>query len=71
MPASFTYDVFLSHCAKDKAVVRPFDSLSASNGERARVRCRNLHLAEWMREDDLLTTSQLSTFNSQPFGGSA
>ena len=34
----FQYDVFLSHSAKDKAVVRA-SSLSASNGERAGVRC--------------------------------
>ena len=29
---AFAYDVFLSHSAKDKALVRSF-SLSASNGE--------------------------------------
>ena len=46
MPNEFTHDVFVSHSAKEKAVVRPFDSLSASAGERARARCRNLHLAE-------------------------
>ena len=40
MPNDFPYDVFLSHSAKDKAVMLPFDSLSASAGERARVRCR-------------------------------
>jgi hypothetical protein len=34
MADAFKYDVFLSHSAKDKAVVRIF-SLSASNGERA------------------------------------
>ena len=39
MDAQFSYDVFLSHSAKDKAVVR-VSSLSASNGERAGVRCR-------------------------------
>ena len=50
MPDEFPYDVFLSHSAKDKAVVRP-DSLSASNGERAGVRCRSLHLAERLRAD--------------------
>src|ERR1043166_287660 len=42
MADAFKYDVFLSHSAKDKAVVRIF-SLSASNGERAGVRCRTLH----------------------------
>ena len=40
MPDEVPYDVFLSYSAKDKAVVRAF-SLSASNGERAGVRCRN------------------------------
>ncbi len=39
MPDHFPYDVFLSHSSKDKAVVR-FSSLSASNRERAGVRCR-------------------------------
>ena len=43
MPDEFPYDVFLSHTAKDKAVVRA-SSLSASNGERAGVRCRSLTL---------------------------
>ena len=38
-PQEFPYDVFLSHSAKDKAVVR-VPSLSASNGGRAGVRCR-------------------------------
>jgi hypothetical protein len=47
---AFTHDVFLSHSAKDKAVVRA-PSLSASNGERAGVRCRNLHLAGRLRGD--------------------
>ena len=41
MPDAFQCDVFLSHSAKDKAVVRA-SSLSASNGERAGVRCRSL-----------------------------
>ena len=48
----FQYDVFLSHSAKDKAVVRP-SSLSASTGERAGVRCRSLDLAERLRRDGL------------------
>ncbi|MCX6925142.1 MAG: hypothetical protein NT154_18300 [Verrucomicrobia bacterium] len=48
MGAEFQYDVFLSHSAKDKAVVRGL-SLFASNGERAGVRCRNLHLSERLR----------------------
>ena len=39
----FPYDLFLSHSANDKAVVRG-PSLSASNGERAGVRCRSLRL---------------------------
>ena len=47
---AYPYDVFLSHSAKDKAVVRA-SSLSASNGERAGVRCRSLHLAERLRAD--------------------
>ena len=46
----FTDDVFLSHSAKDKAVVRS-PSLSASNGERAGVRCRSLRLAERLQAD--------------------
>ena len=50
MPANdFTHEVFLSHSSKDKAVVRA-SSLSASNGERAGVRCRSLHL---LRADGL------------------
>ena len=38
-----TFDVFLSHSAQDKAVVRAA-SRSASNGERAGVRRRSLNL---------------------------
>ena len=53
MPDDFQYDVFLSHSAKDKAAVRPSHSLSASNGERARVRCRNLHWAKQLRKGGL------------------
>jgi hypothetical protein len=34
---TFTHDVFLSHSAKDKTVVR-VPSLPASNGEKAGVR---------------------------------
>ena len=49
MPENFQYDVFLSHSAKDKAVVRAA-SLSASIGERVGVRCRSLHL---LRKDGL------------------
>ena len=49
MPDEFHYDVSLSHSAKDKAVVRPSRSLSASIGERARVRCRNRHSPERLR----------------------
>ena len=45
--AAFTHDVFLSHSAKDKGVVRA-SSLSASNGERVGVRCRSLDL---LRQD--------------------
>lgn len=44
----FPYDVFLSHSAKDKAVVR-ISSLSASNGERAGVRCRSLLRADGLK----------------------
>ena len=43
MPEGFQHDVFLSHSAKEKVVVRTC-SLSASNGERAGVRCRGLNL---------------------------
>ena len=50
MEQDFQYDVFLSHSAKDKAVVGG-SSLSASIGERAGVRCRSLHLAERSRKD--------------------
>ena len=67
-PESFTRDVFLSHSAKDKAVRAP--SLSASNGERAGVRCRNLHLAEPLRKDGRRNDSQSPTLNPQPLGGS-
>ncbi len=42
----FQHDVFLSHSAKDKAVGRFSNTLSASIGERAGVRCRNSHLAK-------------------------
>ena len=49
---AFTHDVFLSHSAKDKAVVRA-SSLSASTGERAGVRCRSPQLAERLRQDGL------------------
>jgi hypothetical protein len=48
MGQEFEYDVFTSHSAKDKAVVRP-SSLSASIGERAGMRCRSLDLAERLR----------------------
>jgi|GEM_PF-1862553 len=69
MFAEFQYDVFLSHSAEDKAAVRS-SSLSASNGERAGVRCRRFRLAERLRTDGLLNNSQPSTFNSQPPRGS-
>ena len=52
MPDPFQYDVFLSHSSRDKTVVR-VSSLSASNGERAGVRCRSLLLAERLRKDGL------------------
>jgi type I restriction enzyme R subunit len=42
MSSEFQFNVFLSHSAKDKAVVR-VPSLSASVGERARVRCRKYY----------------------------
>ena len=64
MRDEFPYAVFLSHSAKDKAVVRT-SSLSASNGERAGVRCRSPRFAERLRADGVLNNSQLST-NSQP-----
>ena len=50
MPDEFQYDVFLSHSAKDKAVVHS-STLSASIGERAGVRCRSLRYAERLRAD--------------------
>ena len=38
MPDGFQYDVFLSHSAKDKAVVRPFaERLRKEGGKRSRV----------------------------------
>ena len=52
MEQHFQYDVFLSHSAKDKAVVRP-SSLSASTGARIGVRCRSLDLAERVRAHGL------------------
>ena len=56
MSAEFQFDVFLSHSAKDKAVVR-VPSLSASNGERAGVRCRSLFQQDgvrvWLDEEQL------------------
>ena len=57
MRDEFSYDAFLSHSAEDKAVVRT-SSLSASNGERAGVRCRSLRLAERLRADGVLNNSQ-------------
>ena len=50
LPDGFPYDVFLSHRAKDKAMVRSV-TLSASTGERAGVRCRSLRLAERLQAD--------------------
>ena len=47
---TFPYAVFLSHSAKDTAVVRS-PTLSASTGERAGVRCRTLRFAERLRAD--------------------
>ena len=61
MPDEFPYDVFLSHSSKDKAVVRS-STLSASNGERAGVRCRRRNVAERLRA----LFSQPSTLNYQP-----
>ncbi len=46
MNAEFQLDVFLSHSAKDMAVVRYFHPLSASTGERARVRCRRSQMTK-------------------------
>ncbi len=77
---TFPYDVFLSHNAKNKAVVRSFDPLSASTGESARVRCRYFPMAERRRtcravaarrrrKDGLQTASQPSTINYQSTGG--
>ena len=50
MTAEFPYNIFLSHSAKDKAVVRSL-TLSASTGERAGVRCRSRRFAEHLRTD--------------------
>ena len=52
MPDEFQFDVFLSHSAKDKAVVHS-STLSASIGERAGVRCRSLRYAERLRADGM------------------
>jgi hypothetical protein len=46
------HDVFLSHKSKDKAAVFA-SSLSASNGERGGVRCRNGHFAVRPKEAGL------------------
>jgi hypothetical protein len=77
MEQHFQYDVFLSHSAKDKAVVRT-SSLSASTGERAGVSCRSLDLPERWRGDRLnLCVSEilhsafiLRLFPSAPIKGS-
>ncbi len=53
MAEAFQYDVFLSHSAKDKAMGRFSHSLSASTGERVRVRCRSFHLAARLRQNGL------------------
>ena len=71
MPAEFPYDVFLSHSAKDKAVVR-VSSLSASIVERAWVRCRNqlsaerLHAKAEVRRKKEEIELQPSAFRLQP-----
>ena len=62
MPDELQYDVFLSHSAKDKAVVRSV-TLSAATGERAGVRCRSRRFAERLRADEVLNNFQLSTRN--------
>ena len=49
---ALTHDVFLSHSAKDKAGAC-ISSLSASNGERAGVRCRRPYMRERSRADGL------------------
>jgi hypothetical protein len=71
MPNDFQYDLFLSHSAKDKPVVR-VSSLSASNGERAGVRCRSqlsaerLHAKAEVRRKKEEIELQLSAFILQP-----
>ena len=44
MPDEFPYDVFLSHSAKDKAVVRPLAERLGADGVKAliTVECRKL-----------------------------
>ena len=55
--ADFKYDAFLSHSAKDKAVVRSI-TLSAATGERAGVRCRSPRFAERLRADGVPNNPQ-------------
>jgi hypothetical protein len=50
MATDFPCNVLLSHNAKDKAVAC-ISSLSASNGERAGVRCRWLYMIDHLRKD--------------------
>ena len=57
MNESFPYDVFLSHSAKDKAVVRPLAE---------RLRTGRAEAAGRRRKDGLHDNPQLSTFNPQP-----
>jgi hypothetical protein len=70
--SNFPYDVFFSHSAKDKAGVR-VSSLSASNGERAGVRCRSqlsaerLHAKAEVRRKKEEIAPQPSAFILQPF----
>ena len=61
MRQEFEYDVFLSHSAKDKVVVRPL-------AERLRT-CR-AEAAGRRRKDGRRNDSQPSTLNPQPLGGS-
>ena len=71
MPNEFQYDVFLSHSAKDKAVVRPLAERLRQDGlltdsPSSTLTPQPLGGSDWAQLR--LTPSQQSTLNPQPTG---
>src|ERR1043166_1140330 len=62
MADAFKYDVFLSHSAKDKAVVRIF-SLSPFEAEREKMRTTALSFALWLRKTSYLKASAIGAWH--------